>query len=437
MSQFFFPLLKLEEILENWDFVKRSDYEKPEAIRWFRIYALLFESITGVKLDSVEEKALLTFNKIIDVEHPEIYDEAGRVIWFTIALQRAFIACGVHDFTFKDVRDPRPKRLIVISSACINLLRFKSSREPLIQEILENIETKKMQYNEFIKNNEECRRKLEIARQIQEKKEPEKESLMKDSEEMKEKLSAIQAESEEILAAIAERKAKIAEIRALKAQTNCESVKLKQEKEKLQQNIVQSPEKTKEKRKSMKEKVEKMKEEIQRKVSTLSNYSSKLSSMTNSEHMQEQILHLLQTMEEDMQKHEKIKNEIKAFMELSVVNSMKLKSFQLEERELVDAQALIQERHENLQTQKRVRLRDLDARSSAQAEQNKNLREALQKAIQRREEKLKERQLLMDTLKDSASNSTKTINTVIKNYSDILQELDKYHLLLKKNLVVD
>ncbi|XP_014781580.2 kinetochore protein Nuf2-B [Octopus bimaculoides] len=330
-----------------------------------------------------------------------------------------------------------PKRLIVISSACINFLRFKSSHDGLIQEILEKIETRKMQHSELLKNNEESKKKLEIALQIQAKNEPERESLMKDSEEMREKISAIQGESQEILQVIAERRAKTAEIRAVKAQTNCEIVKLKQQKEKLQQNIVQSPEKTKEKMKSMKEKVKKMKEEIQRKESNLSDYSNKVSNMKNSEHMQEQTLHLLQTMEEDMQKHEEIKNEIKASMKLSVVNSMKLKSFQLQQSELVDAQALIQERLENFQTQKRIRLRDLDAHSSAQDQQNKSVREALQKAIQKKEEFLKARQLLLDSLKDSTSKCTKTTNTVIKNYSDILQELDKYHLFLKKNLVVD
>ncbi|GAB1602179.1 hypothetical protein Ahia01_000496800 [Argonauta hians] len=433
-SKFRFPVLRVDEILANLDFVKRVDYEKPESLRWFRIFSIMFEGITGVKLESLEEKAHLTFMKILDVDNPDLFEDSGHIIWFCRAMHRAFVSCGISDFYYKDVKDPTPKRLLVLSSAYINFLRFKSSREIFVQDVMDKVKSNRMREKELIDRNNELKHRLDTALEQKKLKEPEMEQLKKCIEDLKKGEDDVHQKCNDLLAGITERREKMAQLKSDKSARNCEIVKKKQEVERLQQNVVQSPEELRERMESLREAVEKVKANVDSKTATMADYTEQLTSIKTFLSVTEPACRMLVSMDDEQQEQQTVKEAIKVILEHISESNMKTKRYQRQMNEMNEAKADVQERLDKHQTQNRVRETDFDARHCGLVEQKKSQRSELEKVLNVKQELLNQKQRMVDMLEETEANTSTTVASVIKAYTTILEEVDKYHLFLKKNM---
>ncbi|CAE1300131.1 SCOC [Acanthosepion pharaonis] len=424
-------------IVTSLSFVSEADFKKPEPVRWYKIYGMIFESLTEEKPENGEEKASLLFPKYCKSENPEFYEESGAIIWFTLVMQQLFFSCGINDFTFKDIRDPRPKRCTILCSAVVNFIRFKVNREPVIESALEKAERYKIQYGEITKTNNELKSRISAEMAQYDERESKIQQLQEKINTTNDKMVAIQSESQNLLAKISEKKMIISEARARRDELKLEIMKVTQECEKLQRNIVQSPQKVKANLCSMQEKVEFLKKIKTEKLELVSSRRKQLDQLKTRNSIVEQGISFMQSMLEDSESIKTIEEDIKRIKESSQVNVHKRKGIKIQEEEMVESIALIQDRIQKLQLQKRSRGTDLDACFSQTTEKKKKTAIKADALKTQKETLQREIDAKMKKVETNHNKCTEKIEMIKEQYENILKSLNQYHLVLQERIQAD
>lgn len=434
MSEYSFPVLSIEDIVTSLSFVSETDFKKPEPARWYKIYGMIFESLTEEKPENGEEKASVLFPKYCKSENPEFYEDSGAIIWFTLVMQQLYFSCGINDFTFKDIRDPRPKRCAILCSAVVNFIRFKVNREPVIDSALEKAERYKIQYGEITKTNNELKNRISAEMAQYDERESKIQPLQEKINATNDKMVAIQSDSQNLLAKISEKKMIISEARARRDELKLEIMKVTQECEKLQRNIVQSPQKVKANLCSMQEKVEFLKKIKTEKLELVSSRRKQLDQLKTRNSIVEQGISFMQSMLEDSESIKTIEEDIKRIKESSQVNVHKRKGIKIQEEEMVESIALIQDRIQKLQLQKRTRGTDLDACFSETTEKKKKTATKADALKTQKETLQREIDAKMKKVETNHNRCTEKIEMIQEQYENILKSLNQYHLVLQERI---
>lgn len=434
MSEYMFPILSIDDLTSSLAFVKDTDFRKLDPNRWCTIYGMLYESLTDEKAEHGEEKALLLFPKYCKSENIELFEEASCILWFTLVLQQLFYDCGISDFTFKDMREPKQKRCILICSAVVNFMRFKANRVPIVESILEKVDRSKIQYDKIKKTNIELKNRIAIEMNEHNERENKIQQVQEEIMVIHKNVMAIKKDSQNMLTKISAKKESISKARVHRDEVKCQLMKVTEECKKLEQNIVHSPQKLKNNLNSMHEKVAAAKQLQAEKLELVSARRKRLDELKTRHGIVEQGLRFIQSIVEDVEKRKSHEEEIKALNESYQVNAHKRKAIKMQEESLMESIDLIQDRLQKVQLQKRARTVDLDAYYSATAEKKKVSTTKVD-ALSTEKEKLKrEKEMWLEKIESLRNKQLDQRNVLMMYYKNILDGLNKYHVSLNDKI---
>ncbi|RHX96638.1 hypothetical protein DYB36_007840 [Aphanomyces astaci] len=130
MSIYSFPVLKMTGIIQFIRDSKLSISEEdikncdPAAVR--RFFEAFFEVILDISKDDLTQPALSGLSAL---QHPNLHESSVPELAFFRTSKKLLEACGVDDFTWRDIQKPTLKRLRYLLSAIINFSKFKEERK--------------------------------------------------------------------------------------------------------------------------------------------------------------------------------------------------------------------------------------------------------------------------------------------------------------------
>lgn len=131
-----FPLLPWGEILacvhEMRVPVAADELGKGEPAAVRRVLEVFIESIMGATREELNQPK---FTGISALQFPDLHAESIPELAFFRAAKRLLSACGVDDFTVKDVLAPTPRRVRRQLSALINFAKFREERLAAFSEL--------------------------------------------------------------------------------------------------------------------------------------------------------------------------------------------------------------------------------------------------------------------------------------------------------------
>ncbi|GAX76844.1 hypothetical protein CEUSTIGMA_g4290.t1 [Chlamydomonas eustigma] len=139
-TQFSFPLLENDELLQSLGSMElqidTTTLSKPtyEAIR--PVFEQLVIELTGV---TREELMQPVFTAMDAFEYPELHDESIPCFNFFRQLSKLMLACGVKDFSWRDVFKPEPLRLKRNLSAIINFCKYRDEKVYAFEQMGERL----------------------------------------------------------------------------------------------------------------------------------------------------------------------------------------------------------------------------------------------------------------------------------------------------------
>ena len=141
-THFIFPVLKSTEILQCLDElgidVCKAELTEPqrhrEKIR--KIFWQLLEHCTGITEEDIEKQCPSNLDRFVDPKESELHQNFTDVL-FLVEVRKMMNACGVTDFSWKDLHVPTAKRLRCHLSATINMAKFREEQLKIYAELNE------------------------------------------------------------------------------------------------------------------------------------------------------------------------------------------------------------------------------------------------------------------------------------------------------------
>lgn len=262
-----FPLLDIKELIQNYRQqlpeidLTEQDFSHPKTDRWQAIYTVILGVLTETPMEQIMQPSL---DCAPDLEHPELFEDALPLYRLAICMKRVMIACGVEDFTLRDINNPTPKRLQRNLSALLNFLYFKTQRMEVYDSIKENNAAQLKMRETTIKENMDFKTEINRIRTERSEQEPAIQEYKLRTDELESLLESLQETTSnkrnnltEIRMGISEKQAKIAELKGKIAEA-------KEDGAALSKKIVHSPKRMKENMSRMTKKVEELKEAKER-----------------------------------------------------------------------------------------------------------------------------------------------------------------------------
>ena len=132
-----FPLLKNHEVLQ---YMNETDFRSTESEllephihkeKTLKAFRHVLNHCLGLTVEDVDKKATSRSSRSMELSK----DGTSNVPLF-LTLQACLTTCCVHDFSWKDIHAPTPKRFRIHMSACIHLAKFRTERRVLYQKRL-------------------------------------------------------------------------------------------------------------------------------------------------------------------------------------------------------------------------------------------------------------------------------------------------------------
>lgn len=147
MPAYSFPILKLETIViklrsrmlsNSVTGIHVEDLQSPNPQVIRHIMEIFVEEITGIGKE--ELNAGPQFSGIHCLEFNELHEESVPELTFFRAVVKMMCACGIDDFSYRDLIDPDPKRVKRQMSALVNFSQFRIERMAAFKEIMNHSE---------------------------------------------------------------------------------------------------------------------------------------------------------------------------------------------------------------------------------------------------------------------------------------------------------
>ncbi|ETV67518.1 hypothetical protein H257_16364 [Aphanomyces astaci] len=162
MSIYSFPVLKMTGIIQFIRDSKLSISEEdikncdPAAVR--RFFEAFFEVILDISKDDLTQPALSGLSAL---QHPNLHESSVPELAFFRTSKKLLEACGVDDFTWRDIQKPTLKRLRYLLSAIINFSKFKEERKVHFDQYLKTTDNLLRTKQQVEDENVALRRQLE------------------------------------------------------------------------------------------------------------------------------------------------------------------------------------------------------------------------------------------------------------------------------------
>ncbi|XP_059334272.1 kinetochore protein Nuf2 [Ammospiza nelsoni] len=244
---------------EARNLVKGDVFGNPRLEVLHLIYLRILQKVCGIRL---EHAYMMPLN--VDIMYPQIHEGFLPVCNLYIHMERLLPMCRINDFQIADVLSPKTKRTVRFLSGILNFVNFREFRREAYLELQQSykLAMEKKQHLEAV--NQEATLKLEKLKTVPAEHEAEIKQLTESIRELEQQLrqdyrrkqTALQEETFQKKADIAERNQKLNECKVSLAA-------LKEEQEQLKSKIVESPEERKSYNEMMKEKIKKLKKEKQ------------------------------------------------------------------------------------------------------------------------------------------------------------------------------
>ncbi|KAF0689597.1 Aste57867_18969 [Aphanomyces stellatus] len=161
-SLYSFPVLKLSEIFQFMREAKINMTEEeikncePAAVRRF------FETFVEVNLNvTKEDLSQPALSGLSALQHPNLHEESIPELAFFRSAKKMMEACGVNDFSWRDIQKPDLKRLRRQLSAMINFSKFKQERQAHFDDFQKKTDDLLKARQQADDENAALRRKLE------------------------------------------------------------------------------------------------------------------------------------------------------------------------------------------------------------------------------------------------------------------------------------
>ncbi|KAK3610723.1 hypothetical protein CHS0354_028117 [Potamilus streckersoni] len=424
---YMFPVLPLEDLVESFKSMNirldENDFKKPNPTRWRDLYASILSTLTECPTESF----LKQIAPNADFEYIELFEDAIPQMHLVIALQRVLVPCGIHNFTFADLVDPKPKQLIKICSAVLNYYRFRESRRQKVMMLLEESERSKDQYESLLKHNKDLKEKVAHLKAEKEKQEPEILKVQEQIDEVARKMQENHRQQASLQKSTGELKLSLAEKRAAIDQTKLSIQRAKDEAELLSQKIVQSPERVKEEQEKMRAQLENLKDSLNWKNKRLAEVKKQRKIVKQVTDDAEKGKQLLETIKASDDKEKEILKEISQIQDRyqEMNNQMRELDQRKEKLNVIIAKCL--EKQASLSAQHQNRLRVLMEQIERYKEEIEHLMKKLGASKQKKAKFLAEKQDIVGEVNKKKKISEEKIRHMKEVYADILEKVDNYN----------
>ncbi|KAL3877358.1 hypothetical protein ACJMK2_035080 [Sinanodonta woodiana] len=424
---YMFPILPLEDLVESFQSLNirldENDFKKPNPTRWRDLYAAILSTLTECPTESF----LKQIAPNADFEYIELFEDAIPQMHLVIALQRVLVPCGIQNFSFADLVDPKPKQLIKICSAVLNYYRFRESRRQKVMMLLEESERSKDQYESLLKYNKDLKEKVAHLKAEKEKQEPEILKVQDQIDEVARKMQDNHRQQASLQKSTGELKLSLAEKRTAIDQTKLSIQRAKDEADMLSQKIVQSPERVKEEQEKMRAQLENLKDSLSWKHKRMNEVKKQRKIVQQVTDDAEKGKQLLETIKASDDKEKEILKEISQIQDKyqEMNNQMRELDQRKEKLNVLIAKCL--EKQASLSAQHQNRLRILMEQIERYKEEIDHLMKKLGASKQKKAKFLTEKQEIVNEVNKRKKISEEKIRHMKEVYADILEKVDNYN----------
>ncbi|RUS90811.1 hypothetical protein EGW08_001430 [Elysia chlorotica] len=332
------PQLLVSEIItafKEYDIdISENDFRAPDPRRWREIYAVMYEALTGIPIESTIQTLLKEVK--MNSSNPEAFEEAADQIAFTQCLQRVLSGCGYKKFSLKDVLHPGPKTVRRISSVFVNRSRHDTRVIGFFEETADRAQKSLGEYESVLRRNKELNHRNNEGEANYGHRKAELKKLQDDVEDANRIYTELQTASEEEKRCGQELKLKISETESNKAALKLLLEQKNQECEKLSRKIVQSPKKFQVDLERLKNKVMDMKSQLSKEEQVLSESRLQLEQTMHKIDAATKAAKLAIEVQSDLDKDMEICVEISRLSEKQVDLQEAINSCHLQEEDLLE-----------------------------------------------------------------------------------------------------
>ncbi|KAL5017998.1 hypothetical protein ScPMuIL_003720 [Solemya velum] len=429
MNAYTSPLFPVDELVSSLNDMnircETNDFRHPDASRWQEIFSNLYECLTDVPVDQIIQQHQSGTEELCDF--PELHADSLPVLVFTMSMQRVMSACGVHNFTVKDLIDPEPKRVQSLCSALVNYNRFRKDRLDVYYELKEGNEKFQDQYKQLININDELKRKVNKLKAQKAEQQPAISRVQEDLDALQKQMDEHHRQKASMQRTLDEMRSHIAEKQAAVDQMKVAISKAKGEIEKLSLKIVQSPQKVKKEQEDMKQRLVSMKMTLENKQERLSELQKMKQNIMRSEIDAEKALKLLMSIQCDVDKENEIANEISQILDKTQEQKNSIRKLQLHKEQLVMVMESRQDRLAKMTLQHKAKMKEVDERLTQLKLERESQSQDRQAEQTKKTEILNQKRALAEELKRVGQEHDKKIQSIQQMYYEILENVDAYH----------
>ncbi|XP_048762563.1 uncharacterized protein LOC125671126 isoform X1 [Ostrea edulis] len=459
-----FPLLTVDQIVQDLNFLadmhlEEKDFKQPSSQRWLKIYCRLVEMISGVSLESIIQQTLYVTD---EMEYPELYEEAIEIVVLSLTLKRMLSSCGIADFSVKDVKEPSPNRVLKIMCAVANMIKFQSGRIQLYQDLKEENDQFRDQFDHMIKKRDATKARIQELKENKLNNELEftKVNILKNlnrspthienagytllvdqfrpgggrHQKVQEQLEILNGKMQEQLKKQAVKQKAANEVKVRRAEKVAIKDKIKlaisqceEEGQKLSQKIVQSPEKVKVEQEMMKQHLLELRGSLEKKRQQLEAKGQQVEEFKVSIANSERATKLIHTIKVDMDLTEAKANEITAYREKTMDKKDSLRDFKKKIEIVEENIANKQEKLYKLSLQQQNKTKGMQ-RTLEQVQEERSIMiqqfGEREKVLQELEE---QRQHCLTVLQEKQRAHAEKVNGIMGIYSEMVGTVDKHH----------
>ncbi|XP_048762564.1 kinetochore protein Nuf2-like isoform X2 [Ostrea edulis] len=424
-----FPLLTVDQIVQDLNFLadmhlEEKDFKQPSSQRWLKIYCRLVEMISGVSLESIIQQTLYVTD---EMEYPELYEEAIEIVVLSLTLKRMLSSCGIADFSVKDVKEPSPNRVLKIMCAVANMIKFQSGRIQLYQDLKEENDQFRDQFDHMIKKRDATKARIQELKENKLNNELEFTKVQEQLEILNGKMQEQLKKQAVKQKAANEVKVRRAEKVAIKDKIKLAISQCEEEGQKLSQKIVQSPEKVKVEQEMMKQHLLELRGSLEKKRQQLEAKGQQVEEFKVSIANSERATKLIHTIKVDMDLTEAKANEITAYREKTMDKKDSLRDFKKKIEIVEENIANKQEKLYKLSLQQQNKTKGMQ-RTLEQVQEERSIMiqqfGEREKVLQELEE---QRQHCLTVLQEKQRAHAEKVNGIMGIYSEMVGTVDKHH----------
>ncbi|KAK4574668.1 kinetochore-associated Ndc80 complex subunit nuf2 [Recurvomyces mirabilis] len=176
-----------------------EDLAKPNPQQIQRIFEWFAELLTNTTREIVAPAMKAASGEMYGDDADRIFTPDTReLMGFFITMRKLLFECGIKDFTFSDLYQPKRPRLVKIFSYIINFIRFRESQTSVIDEHYNSSEHTKNKIEQLYLSNQEQDEKLQEMQQNRQNVEQAIKDKERRSQELKTRLLELKTAQERV-----------------------------------------------------------------------------------------------------------------------------------------------------------------------------------------------------------------------------------------------